>query len=347
MCHRVKEKVTYGDMTSMPTGVAPEENNAFHPLDPMGRDQAVPRLRVAGALTDPKGVPMTDAPMVFVVGLQKSGTTLLLKLLTTTNAFRNPVKFEGKELWGDQPPFTPRRYPAGHIYQRDGGRFGHEIGAADATEEIAAHLRQGLNSARAPGRAMVLKNPFNTGRVPWIRALYPQAHIVAVVRRPLPNVFSLLKKFTPNPHLRNGPEDGWWGVKPAGWRDLVSEDKVQQLAWQWERVNAKLWRERELIDRFVAYHDFAADPQQVVGDLAQATVGHVPEMDFPPISVLDDEYREGGRLESANAVFRRTRSLDVTGAERGPEELPPLTDAQQDAVRKICGKTAADLGLND
>ena len=288
---------------------------------------------------------MSDTPLVFVVGLQKSGTTLLLKLLTSTSAFRNPVRFEGKELWGDDPPFTPVGYPAGHLYQQYGGDQGHELGVEDASDEIRNYLLTALKKGSRSDKSLVLKNPFNSGRLPWIRAMFPDAHIVAVVRRPLPNVFSLMKKHTPNPYLRQAAEEGWWGVKPAGWRDLVQDDKVLQCAWQWERINAKLWAERDLIDRFVAYHDFAADPTTVVGAIARATVGEAPAMDFPPLTVMDEEHLDGGRLESANRVYRRTKSLDVALAESGSDTLPPLTAEQQAAVTEICASTADALGL--
>jgi hypothetical protein len=288
---------------------------------------------------------MNDLPLVFVVGLQKSGTTLLLKLLTSTQAFRNPVKFEGKELWGDEPSFTPTAYPAGEIYQRDGGAAGHEIGADDATDAIRTHVQNGLRNFGASAKALVLKNPYNTVRVPWIRALFPESYIIAVVRRPLPNVFSLMKKHTPNPSLRQGAEDGWWGVKPAGWRELVQDDKLAQSATQWDRVNAKLWSERDLIDRFVAYHEVGADPASVVSEIAMATIGQVPEMNFPKITVLDDEYVEGGRLQSANVIARRTKSLDLAGDERRSEYLAAFTADQRETILKICTPTAEALGL--
>ena len=297
-----------------------------------------------------KGGSMGDAPIVFVVGLQKSGTTLLLRLLMSTSTFRNPVKFEGKDLWGQDRGFSPTGYPVGHVYQRHEGRAGHVIGAEDATEEIADHLRRGLGEAAFGDEALVLKSPFNSVRVPWLRAMFPEATIVAVIRRPLPNVFSLRKKFTPSRFLRQGPVDGWWGVKPADWRELVQDDKLLQCAWQWRRINETLWNERDQIDQFIAYHDLCADPQSIIANLAQRTVGKAPEMDFPPISVLDDEYLHGGSLESANRTYGRTKTLDVTKAtrpdERPADVLPALTEAEQAAVLEICGPTAAMLGLD-
>lgn len=286
-----------------------------------------------------------DSPVVLVVGLQKSGTSLLLRLLSGTSAFRNPVRFEGKELWGDDPPFAPEAFPAGSFYQRDGGERGHELGAADATEEVVAHLREGLAAYARPDKALVLKNPYNSVRAPWLRAALPEAHIVAVVRRPLPNVFSLAKKHAENPHVHRGPEEGWWGVKPSGWRELLGDDKVAQSARQWERVNAKLADDRDQIDRIVPYHELCADPEGVVGAIAAATLGEAPEMDFPELSALDDEHLTGGPLESANKVFKRTGGLDLSGAERAEERLEAFSEAQSAAVLEICAATASRLGL--
>lgn len=288
---------------------------------------------------------MSEAPVVLVVGLQKSGTSPLLRLLTSTSAFQNPVRFEGKELWGDDPPFAPTAFPAGRFYQRHGGSLGHELGSAEATPDVAAHLRDALAGKGSARKALVLKNPYNSVRVPWLRSLLPRAHIVAVIRRPLPNVFSLLKKHTPNAHVFREPEDGWWGVKPAGWREQVSEDKLAQCARQWQAVNAKLWADRAGVDRFVPYHRLCGDPGAVVAEIAAATVGEVPEMDPPSLAALDSEHLEGGRLESANRVFKRTGSLELAGAERAGESLEPLSPAQQSAVERICAGTAAQLGL--
>jgi hypothetical protein len=288
---------------------------------------------------------MSTDPVVLVLGLQKSGTSLLLRLLSGTPAFRNPVKFEGKELWGDDPPFAPEAFPAGTLYQRDGGARGHELGAADATEEVVAHLRDGLAGYAKPGKVLVLKNPYNTVRVPWLRAALPNAYIVAVIRRPLPNVFSLVKKHAENPHVHRGPEEGWWGIKPAGWSELVSADKIEQCARQWAAVNAKLAADAPELDLLVHYHHMCDRPDAVVRTIAKATAGEVPTMDFPELSALDEEYLTGGSLESANRVYKRTGGLDLAGAERASDRLEPFTAEQSAAVTDITADTATRLGL--
>jgi len=284
-------------------------------------------------------------PVVLVIGLQKSGTSLLLRLLSDTPLFRNPFRFEGKELWGDDPPFAPAGFPAGIPYQREGGERGHELGAADATPEVVEHFRGALAAEARPGKALVLKNPYNTVRVPWLRAALPDARIVAVVRRPLPNVFSLLKKHVENPHTNRGPEEGWWGVKPAGWRGLLGTDKVAQCARQWERVNARLWADRDEVDLLVPYHELCDAPAAHLARIGELTLGRTPPGEPPELETLDDEHERGGALESANRVYRRTGSLELAGAERDEARLGPLTTEQRRMVEEICGALAETMGM--
>jgi len=284
-------------------------------------------------------------PLILVVGLQKSGTSLMLRLLTRLEGFSNPVRREGKEYWGDDPPFSPQAYPAGTLYQRDGGARGHELGAEDATPEIAEHLRSELAKIAGNPDALVMKNPYNTVRVPWLREIFPAAQIVAIARRPLPNVFSLLKKHVENPHAVRAPEEGWWGVKPAGWRELMSDDPVETAARQWERVYGRLWADRELVDRIIPYQELCAEPERIVGEIAVTATGARPALDIPPLEALDDEYERGGPLESANRVFKRTESFEMEGAERGDEMLDPLEPAQRETIERICGPLAAEMNL--
>ncbi len=284
-------------------------------------------------------------PLILVLGLQKSGTSLMLRLLTRLDGFSNPVRREGKEYWGDDPPFSPEAYPAGTLYQRAGGARGHELGADDATPEIAEHLRSGLADIAGDADALVLKNPYNTVRVPWLRAVFPDAQIVAVARRPLPNVFSLLKKHVENPHAVRAPEEGWWGVKPAGWRELMSNDATETAARQWERVYGRLWADRELVDRIVPYHELTADPNGIIGEIAEGATGERPALDFPALEALDAEHESGGPLESANRVFKRTESFEMEGAERGDEMLDPLTAEQRATIERICGPLAAEMNI--
>ena len=192
--------------------------------------------------------------LIFIVGLQKSGTTLLLRMLSQCPQVENPFKSEGNDFWGNIPPFTPTEFPAGFIYQRSKGEMGHEISEDDSTPDIFNVLNERLASIAKDPSIVANKNPYNTVRLPWIKRLFPDSIVVATVRRPIPNVFSLLKKHVPHEDGGLMPEEGWWGVKPGGWRKLVNENKVIQCSRQWSAVNEKLWNDRKYVDILITYH---------------------------------------------------------------------------------------------
>ena len=107
--------------------------------------------------------------LVFIVGLQKSGTSLLFRLLQQTGLTENPFDREGHDFWGDVPPFEPVKFPTGAIYQRSMGERGHEIGSEEATEEVKRVLYQRLERIKGQAAIMINKNPYNTVRLPWLK----------------------------------------------------------------------------------------------------------------------------------------------------------------------------------
>src|SRR5688572_27383459 len=135
---------------------------------------------------------------LFIVGLQKSGTTLLTRLLLETGVVEKPFRAEGDEFWGNTPPFAPVGSPAGVVYQRTGGERGHVMEASDATAEVVQTMRERFDALSVQAPIILNKSPYNTVRLPWLRAVFPESVIVAMVRAPAANVFSLCKKFHPH-----------------------------------------------------------------------------------------------------------------------------------------------------
>ncbi|MBD3307299.1 sulfotransferase [candidate division KSB3 bacterium] len=285
-----------------------------------------------------KAIPV-KRPFLLIVGLQKSGTTLLLRLLEHTGFVGNPFQSEGNEFWGNMPPFSPQEFPAGEIYQREHGDRGHEIGEEDASEMIGKVLYNRLDQIHVEQTILVNKNPYNTVRLPWLRTIFPNAYIVAMIRRPVPNVFSLLKKFTPHAQSGLPPENGWWGVKPRGWRALIDEDKVLQCARQWQAVNAKLWQDRQCVDLVINYQQLCTAPGNVIRQITTQVLPATIEEDvnFPPLVCFDDEYLKGARLRSKNRDFKQTGRLNLFREEM--IELPPLSRQEIEKIIHICYPT--------
>jgi hypothetical protein len=270
--------------------------------------------------------------VVFIVGLQKSGTTLMTRLLNRTGLVALPWNGEGNDFWGNEPPFSPTEHPAGSIYQRRGESRGHEIDAAAATGEVRDLLARRLRELPEVSEPVIAnKNPYNVVRLPWLRALFPDARIVAMIRRPVPNVFSLLKKHTPSETIVAGPEDGWWGVKPAGWGDHVEDDVVERCAWQWAAVNQKLDADRSYVDEVVAYHDLCRDPTAIVTRILGRPLAEA----LPPTRCFDDEFLRGSELRSKNRYFWKPVPADE------PIEMVALDTRTVAAIRRVCGGTEA------
>ncbi|MGH9915679.1 MAG: sulfotransferase, partial [Pyrinomonadaceae bacterium] len=109
--------------------------------------------------------------LLLIVGLQKSGSTLLARLLQQTGVVESPFFGEGHLFWGNSPWEPPGAFPTGAVYYRSQGEMGHEIDARDATAEVLRILNERLAEAPVQTPIAINKNPYNTVRLPWLRAL--------------------------------------------------------------------------------------------------------------------------------------------------------------------------------
>ncbi|MCK4793742.1 MAG: sulfotransferase [Desulfobacteraceae bacterium] len=283
--------------------------------------------------------------LVFIVGLQKSGTSLLFRLLQQTGLTENPFDREGHDFWGDVPPFEPVKFPTGAIYQRSMGERGHEIGSEEATEEVKRVLYQRLERIKDQAAIMINKNPYNTVRLPWLKSLFPESVIVGVIRKPVSNVYSLMKKYVPHQGRGLPPQEGWWGVKPRGWRQLVLEEKVVQCARQWCAVNEKLWNDRTFLDLIVRYHELCETPVVNLRRLFEKIDATMLPLTNVQASIrcFDEEYEVGSRLRSKNRYYRELGSLETPDKE--VIELPPFPEVDVERIKETCRSVAHHWGM--
>lgn len=285
-------------------------------------------------------------PIVFVVGLQKSGTTLLQRLLSAHPGICDPWQGrEGNAFWGNPPKFEDDG-PAGRLARRADAGAGHALGAAHAQPDVARELADrlaALLAARgesAEAAYLLNKNPYNTVRIPWLKALFPRARVVATVRAPAANAFSLLKRASKVPHRLN---DGWFGVKPPGWPQLQDASMLLQSARQWAAVNDGLLAELDRIDSLLVYDELCADPRGVLAALFdELELARAPAADLPAtIRAYDGEYREGAALVSKNKLMKRQDRIDLDPQPGTPhgDWLPPLSAGEADRVEAICRDT--------
>jgi hypothetical protein len=278
--------------------------------------------------------------LILIVGLQKSGTTLLTRLLTQTGLVDKPFKAEGDDFWGNVPQFSPTAFPAGDRYQLYEGKRGHELGEEDATPEAKSVMQQRFEALETDHSIILNKSPYNTVRLPWVRELFPDSTIVAMVRQPVANVFSLYKKFIPHDKSGLPPEEGWWGVRPEQWREMVMPDKLLQCAYQWQAVNAKLAQDRAYSDLIISYQQLCSNPTHWIETILSITSDKpiTLESTIEPLQCFDMEYQKGSRLRSKNRYWRELKTLDIPDAE--PIEIEPLTDDEVQKIDDICNPIA-------
>jgi len=202
-----------------------------------------------------------DPRPVLLVGTQRSGTTWLSKVLS-----EHP-----------DAAFAPEPRPVwvrGNAYKPD-----DRLTAADATPGIVARIHRAFNTMmREQGKPrLVEKTPSNCLRVPFLRAVYPQARILLVLRDGRSVVHSTADLQMSKGKWRNlldrakqMPPQEWpaetgrvldmvrrrvlgqpmpiWGPRPPGWRQWVRDDHPDIVrAKQWSATILTAYRDAQAL----------------------------------------------------------------------------------------------------
>jgi sulfotransferase family protein len=219
-------------------------------------------------------------PPIILFGNFRSGTTMLHKLISL------------------HPDVVPLYEPVSLWLSADPKRSHDEFEEKDATDKVKRYIRNKFLSYQQQhgNRIIVEKTPHNILRIPYVRAIFPEARFLYIVRNPLSFVSSVeLKwqkpasrkrivkrlKFTPvaqvHHYLKRFLSQLWnnrimrrkylsiWGPRYKGIQeDLKTEDLMVVIARQWSRSSSKAERDLALFEDSqvlrLRYEDFVQHP---------------------------------------------------------------------------------------
>jgi hypothetical protein len=217
-------------------------------IDP-GRLALVSR-HLAWRLTHPRP-PVLREP-IFMVGCPRSGTGVSVHLFGTHPWVAHWT--EATRTW------DPRGF--------DDPEADHHRTAEDVTERERRRLHAWFEWFRQThGKPRFAnKNPRSSVRIDFIRAVFPDAYYIHVIRDGRAVVSSLLQRMEREPWRKEIPFGDF--CKPPDWRRNVRSDPAEQAALQWREIVRHV-RDRRFVlgERYVEYkyEDLCEDPRAVLG----------------------------------------------------------------------------------
>lgn len=244
------------------------------------------RLRRPAVMTRPQAAPPCHAPElerpVFIVSAPRAGSTLLWELM---------AHFAGVFTLGGESHEIIRGIPELHPAAR--GYASDRLTEAEARPELAAALREGFArrlvdrdgrsywdappSARPPRVRLLEKTPANALRIPFLRAVFPDAVFIHLYRDPRPSISSLVEGWRSRCFLSYRRMPGWpyrdWSfLLPPGWSALAGCSLVEIAAHQWQVANATIEDDLRAVAPAssckVDYDDLVRNPREIVRRIA-------------------------------------------------------------------------------
>lgn len=170
-----------------------------------------------------------------IIGCARSGTSILGELI----AAHPDVKYiyEAHPVWE---------------IGGAGANESHRLTAAHATPEVVREIREWFER-ESGGKMVVEKCPRNALRVPFIRAIFPDARIIHIVRDGRDTTCSL------KPGV--GGEE-WRHLKPEDWQELRRLPWAERCAKLWAEVVTLAEDELAGVDHLtLRYEDLLAEPR--------------------------------------------------------------------------------------
>jgi hypothetical protein len=234
-----------------------------------------------------------EGPTTFIVGVPRSGTTLLYQLLSQTGTFGYPTNFVARYVANPgfgalaqrlfQPMAPPRSSELkSRLGQTDGWNSPHEFGyfwerwfpfddhhepIAEALDAIDGDelLRTLAYFERCSEAPLLFKNTILSFVLPSLAELIPDARFIEIVREPGHVAMSLLGAR----EKMYGDPSAWFSTRPANWQSLMELDPLHQVAGQIaaiESSHAQLRTNSEVQWKRIEYAELCESPRAKISE---------------------------------------------------------------------------------
>jgi hypothetical protein len=244
--------------------------------------------------------PAVERP-VFVVGCSRAGTTLVFKTFSEASELGS-LQRETHDFWSDLHPLPEK------------GWASHALGAADASTRDRDLVTRYFY-AHTGARRFVDKNNQNGLCVPYLRALFPDAHFVYVKRSPGDNIHSLIEgwgradefatwseRLPAEVRIDGGRYRRWCFFLFDGWREYLDRPIEDVCAAQYASMNRAILDARRDVPSGqwtdIVYEDLVRDP--VAGfrrAFASSGLEFGPRLEAHCGTVLDRPYNAFSAIE--------------------------------------------------
>jgi hypothetical protein len=213
---------------------------------------------------------------IFVVGHQRSGTSVLLNLLVQNPHLQNFVRYADPKGGDENEPFwerwgMPPRRPT------TGKRL---LASEEATPAVIEGMRAELRQVAHRGRRLITKGPVHGFRLLWLKRIFPDLYVVHIIRDGRAVIESMLRRDQIKGYYAYWSEEthSWGRYDPLENADLLGhpnalrpgqvDDRAIRLHMcSWVTYVEMVRRQAASLSHYleVRYEDMCADTRSMVG----------------------------------------------------------------------------------
>lgn len=215
---------------------------------------------------------------IFIVSAPRAGSTLLFETLSQFPDIWT-IGDESHEIIEGIPQLHPaaRNFTSNRLTQADAipeissilhQRFVRELQNRDGNQYLS------LTELEAPKQIRFLeKTPKNALRIPFLKAVFPDALFIYLYREARENISSLIEGWRTEKFLAYSQLPGWayrdWRfLLPPGWLSLQSSSIPEIAAYQWQAANSYILSDLQALPPsdwfFVSYLDLVKQPEKTI-----------------------------------------------------------------------------------